>query len=108
MVLGIAVGDEVDTAVAVHVGRLDPGADAGGPTEIAPLPAGPCGLSAIHDEEVTVPIVPTGGGSHFTADDVGETIAIIHVDGIIAGTGSSINGIVSPEEFLYKLDQAFG
>jgi protease-4 len=36
----------------------------------------------------------------------GDTIAVIHLDGVIAGTGSAIDGIVSPEDFLYKLDQA--
>ncbi len=56
-----------------------------------------CGLSVY---AMSLPMAST------TTPTFGETIAIIHVDGIIAGTGSSINGIVSPEEFLYKLDQA--
>ncbi len=36
----------------------------------------------------------------------GETIAVIHVDGVIAGSGSSLDGIISPEEFLAYLDMA--
>ena len=36
----------------------------------------------------------------------GDTIAVIHLDGVIAGTGTDVNGIVSPEDFNYKLDQA--
>jgi protease-4 len=47
--------------------------------------------------------LPSGGGP---ATTFGDTIAVIHVDGLIVGTGSSINGYVSPEEFLWKLDQA--
>lgn len=36
----------------------------------------------------------------------GDTVAVLHVDGVIAGTGSSIDGVISPEEFLSYLDQA--
>lgn len=37
---------------------------------------------------------------------IGDAIAVIHVNGIIAGTGSSVNGYVTPEEFIGQLDQA--
>jgi len=56
-----------------------------------------CGLSVY---AMSLP----GGGSAVTT--FGDTVAVIHLDGIIAGTGSSIDGVVSPEDFLYKLDQA--
>ncbi len=36
----------------------------------------------------------------------GDSIAVIHVDGVIAGTGSSLDGVISPEEMLSYLDQA--
>ncbi len=37
---------------------------------------------------------------------MGNGIAVIPIDGAIAGTGSAAGGIVTPEEFLDKLDQA--
>lgn len=37
---------------------------------------------------------------------LGDAIAVIHLDGVIAGTGSSVNGYVTPEEFLAQLDRA--
>ncbi|MDP2183499.1 MAG: signal peptide peptidase SppA [Actinomycetota bacterium] len=55
-----------------------------------------CGLSI-----AAVGSAGSGGSAAF-----GEAIAVIHIDGIIAGTGSSMNGVISPEEFLGKLDQA--
>jgi hypothetical protein len=76
VVFSVAIGDEIDVAVAVHVRGLDPGADANGPTEIASFPESPSDITAVHDEEVAVRVVPTGGGSHLTADDVGEAIAV--------------------------------
>lgn len=36
----------------------------------------------------------------------GDAVAVIHVDGVIAGSGSSLEGIISPEEFLSYLDMA--
>lgn len=37
---------------------------------------------------------------------LGESIAVIHIDGVIAGTGSAVNGVITPEDILYQLDQA--
>lgn len=37
---------------------------------------------------------------------LGESVAIIHVDGVIAGSGSSVDGVIAPEEFLGYLDMA--
>ena len=37
---------------------------------------------------------------------MGDGIAVIHVEGVIAGTGSIYDGIVSPEYMLDQLDQA--
>lgn len=45
------------------------------------------------------------GGSNGSAS-FGDSIAVIHIDGVIAGTGSSVDGVITPEEFLGKLDQA--
>lgn len=55
-----------------------------------------CGLSV-----AAVGFSDSGGPTAF-----GEAIAVIHIDGIIAGTGSAMDGVISPEEFLGKLDQA--
>jgi protease-4 len=41
----------------------------------------------------------TGGG-------FGDSIALIHIDGAISGTGSSIDGVVTPEDIIDQLDQA--
>lgn len=37
---------------------------------------------------------------------VGENIALIHITGIIAGTGGEFDGVVTPERVLSQLDQA--
>jgi protease-4 len=57
-----------------------------------------CGLSFFA-------LASTGSGSGMSTT-FGDSIAVIHLDGIIAGTGSGIDGIVSPEDFLYQLDLA--
>ena len=36
----------------------------------------------------------------------GDAIALIHVEGIIAGSGSSFDGIVTPEDMIYQLREA--
>ncbi|MBE0416883.1 MAG: signal peptide peptidase SppA [Coriobacteriia bacterium] len=36
----------------------------------------------------------------------GDSVALIHLDGVIAGTGSVYNGIITPEYFADQLDQA--
>ncbi len=36
----------------------------------------------------------------------GDAVALIHLDGVIAGTGSVYNGIVTPEYFVHQLEQA--
>lgn len=41
----------------------------------------------------------TGGG-------FGDSVALIHIDGAISGTGSSIDGVVTPEDIIDQLDQA--
>lgn len=47
------------------------------------------------------------GGGSFTSDmALGDSIALIHIDGVIAGTGSSLDGVITPEDVLYQLDQA--
>ncbi|MDO9108095.1 MAG: signal peptide peptidase SppA [Coriobacteriia bacterium] len=42
------------------------------------------------------------GGSVAT----GDSIAVIHIDGVIAGTGSALDGVITPENILSQLDQA--
>ena len=37
---------------------------------------------------------------------MGDSIALIHVDGVIAGTGSTYDGVITPEYMLDQLDQA--
>lgn len=37
---------------------------------------------------------------------IGDSIALIHLEGVIAGTGTSYDGIVTPEYILDQLDQA--
>lgn len=36
----------------------------------------------------------------------GDSIALIHIDGVIAGTGSTLDGYTTPEDILYQLDEA--
>lgn len=36
----------------------------------------------------------------------GDSIALIHIDGAISGTGSSFDGVITPEYILDQLDQA--
>lgn len=48
-----------------------------------------------------------GAGSGLGGDvALGDSIAVIHIDGVIAGTGSSVNGVITPEDILYQLDSA--
>lgn len=41
-----------------------------------------------------------------TVIPTGESVALIHIEGVIAGTGSIYDGVVSPERLLDELDQA--
>jgi len=41
-----------------------------------------------------------------TGAGFGDSIALIHIDGAISGTGSSIDGVVTPEDVIDQLDQA--
>lgn len=43
-----------------------------------------------------------GGG----AVPLGESIALLHLDGVIAGTGSAVDGVITPEDFIDQLKQA--
>lgn len=45
-------------------------------------------------------------GATGAATTFGDTVAVIHIDGVIAGTGSTFDGIISPEYFKSQLDQA--
>jgi protease-4 len=45
-------------------------------------------------------------GGFDTAGGFGDSIALIHIDGAISGTGSSIDGVVTPEDIIDQLDQA--
>lgn len=46
-------------------------------------------------------------GSDFGATvPLGDSIALIHIDGVIAGTGSALDGVITPEDVLYQLDSA--
>jgi protease-4 len=47
-------------------------------------------------------LVPTGDVASLT----GDSIALIRIDGVIAGTGTMYDGVTSPEYFLDQLDQA--
>ncbi len=41
-----------------------------------------------------------------TSGSFGDSIALIHIDGAISGTGSSIDGVVTPEGIIDQLDRA--
>ena len=43
-----------------------------------------------------------------TSPDIasGEAIAVIPIDGVIAGTGTSASGVITPKDFLEQLDKA--
>jgi protease-4 len=51
-------------------------------------------------------LVAISGGSSKTSGGFGDKIAVIHIDGVIAGTGSSSGGVITPEEFRKQLRQA--
>ena len=53
----------------------------------------------------TVPFMLLSGDSEFPAVE-GNAIAVIHLDGVIAGTGDYYSGYLTPEYFLDQLDQA--
>ncbi len=36
----------------------------------------------------------------------GDAVGVIHLDGVIAGTGDSLSGVITPEHFLSLLEQA--
>ncbi len=55
-----------------------------------------CGL-------MTVAAIPSLDTPSFVTSD---SIALIHVDGVIAGTGSDFDGVITPEAMLDKLDRA--
>jgi protease-4 len=61
------------------------------------LVVGACSLSILG-------LTGTDGG--FSAAVGGEAVAVIHVNGVIAGTGSVFDGIVTPQYFLDLLEQA--
>lgn len=46
------------------------------------------------------------GGGLDSGVQLGDSIALIHIDGVIAGTGSALDGVITPEDVLYQLDQA--
>ncbi len=48
----------------------------------------------------------TGTGDGFSASVGGKAVAVIHINGVIAGTGSVFDGIVTPQYFLDLLEQA--
>lgn len=50
-------------------------------------------------------LVAISGGSK-TSGGFGDKIAVIHIDGVIAGTGSNSGGVITPEEFRKQLRQA--
>lgn len=37
---------------------------------------------------------------------LGDAVAVIHIDGVIAGTGGRFEGIISPEDVIAQLDEA--
>jgi len=37
---------------------------------------------------------------------MGDSIAVIHIDGVIAGSGSAAGGVITPEDVLQQLDMA--
>ncbi|MHB1342209.1 MAG: signal peptide peptidase SppA [Coriobacteriia bacterium] len=37
---------------------------------------------------------------------LGDSIALLHLDGVIAGTGSTVDGVITPEDFIYQLEEA--
>lgn len=59
---------------------------------------GGCGLS--------VYFALGGGGSSATTGGFADKIAVIHIDGVIAGTGSTSGGVITPEDFRDQLEQA--
>jgi protease-4 len=49
-------------------------------------------------------VAATGGGP--SIGSYADSVALIHIDGVIAGTGTSYEGVSSPEYILDQLDQA--
>jgi len=56
----------------------------------------------------TIPFVLLGKDAKgsFSSGGFGDAVAVIRVDGIIAGSGSSIDGYITPENFLDQFQQA--
>ncbi|HET6352251.1 MAG TPA: signal peptide peptidase SppA, partial [Coriobacteriia bacterium] len=55
----------------------------------------------------TVLLMRAGGGSKARLSGFGsDAVAVIHVDGAIAGTGDTYSGYITPEYFLDQLQQA--
>jgi protease-4 len=46
------------------------------------------------------------GSSSKSKSASGDAIAVIPIDGVIAGTGSSASGVITPQNFLEQLDKA--
>ena len=63
------------------------------------LVLGSCALS------VYLIAAPSDSSLGFTG---GESVALIHIDGVIAGTGTVYEGYITPEYLLDQLDQAIG
>jgi protease-4 len=57
--------------------------------------AGCCGMAAV-----------SGLGGVDSNVTLTDSVAVIHIDGVIAGTGSSLDGIINPEVMSSYLDQA--
>lgn len=47
-----------------------------------------------------------GDGDVKSSFTTGDGILVIHVDGVIAGTGSRLDGVITPEDMLDQLDRA--
>ncbi len=46
------------------------------------------------------------GTDMFASSGFGKSVAVMHIDGVIAGTGSPVDGYITPESFKDLLDQA--
>jgi len=53
-----------------------------------------------------IPVLLLSSGPHDGLGEGSESVGVIHVDGVIAGTSSGLQGFVTPESFRDLLDQA--
>jgi hypothetical protein len=108
VILRVAVGDEVQITICIHVCRLDPGTDTDAPREISPLPRCALGIRAEQREQIAVLIVETAGGSHLAAHEVGQSIAVQIPRPDVLRTVQVLGGYVLDPELGLRVERSLG